>query len=182
MQKPRETPRGTSYRGDNKNNPHCYACSEIGHTTRDCPAVKDAIERRRKDKDRAASTSSVRALHMLPMLTDHNTTTENNNPKLRFLIDSGTMQHMTPYEEILQDITASSKQILTAGNHTLDAIGEGDTIIMNDLQLMNVLLAPDLHDSLLSVVTMNDHGYDITFNHDGVVSIRDKNDIIAEGY
>src|SRR4030081_1940499 len=116
------------------------------------------------------------------MLTDHSTTTENNNLKLHFLIYSGTMQHMTPYEEILQNITASSKQILTAGNHTLDAIGEGDMIIMNDLQLTNVLLAPDLHDSLLSVMTINDHGYDITFNHDGVVSIRDKNDIIAEGY
>src|SRR3979411_1893012 len=55
-------------------------------------------------------------------------------------------------------------------------------ILMDNLQLTNVLLAPDLHDSLLSIAAINDHGYDVTFNHNGVVTIQDGNTIIAEGY
>ena len=89
--------------------------------------------------------------------------TKREYPQLHFLIDSGTTQHMTPHREILQDIVASSKQISTAGNHVMDAIGEGNTIIMDDLQLMNVLLAPELQDSLISIAAINDHRYDVTF-------------------
>jgi len=169
-------PRSTMYKG-NKMNSQCYACSEFGHTTRECPTVKDAIEHYQKDKSKTVSTASVCTMHV-----KMNTSTEMNHLKLHFLIDSGTMQHMTPHEEILQNITASSKQILTAGNYLLNATGEGNMIIMNDLQLTNVLLAPDLQDSLLSITAVNDHGYDITFNCDGVVTIRDGNETIAEGY
>ena len=92
------------------------------------------------------------------------------------------MQHMTPYREITQHFTATSKQIATAGNHILRATGEGNTIVMDQLQLTNILLTPDLQDSLFSIAAVNDHGYDITFNHNGVVTILDGNTIIAEGY
>jgi hypothetical protein len=177
IRKPRYTPRSTSYKGKKTTNSRCYACSENGHTTRECPAVKDAIERCRKDKNKTASTSSVRTMHV-----STNSTTQRNHPKLRFLIDSGTTQHMTPHKEILENITASSKQILTAGNYMLNATGEGDTIVMNDLRLTNVLLAPELQDSLLSIAAINDHGYTVTFNCDGVVIIKDGNVTIAEGY
>jgi transposase InsO family protein len=158
-----------------KKNLYCYACSLAGHVTKDCPAVKVVIAQTRKDK--TASTSSVRTLH-----TSSDYTPEDGHSKLRFLIDSGTTQHMTPHRELLQDMTASSKRITTAGNHILDAVGEGNTIVMNDLQLTNVLYAPKLHDSLLSIAAVNDHGYDVTFSRNGVVAIRDGDDIIAEGY
>src|SRR5271170_7078576 len=107
---------------------------------------------------------------------------EEKHPKLCFLMDSGTTQHMTPHKEIIQDFTVSSKQIATAGKHILHAIGEGNMIIMDKLQLTNVLLAPDLQDSLLSIAAINDHGYNVTFNHNRVVTIQDRNTIIAEGY
>ena len=105
-----------------------------------------------------------------------------DNSKLHFLIDSGTTQHMTLYKEILQEITPFSKQISATGNHILNAIGEGDIIIMDSLWLTNVLLAPDLQDSLLSIAAINNHGYDIIFTCDGVVTIKDVNKTIAQGY
>ena len=71
---------------------------------------------------------------------------------------------------------------MTAGNHTLNAIREGNTIIMDDLQLTNVLLAPELQDSLLSIAAVNNHGYDVTFTRNGVVTIKNGNEIIAKGY
>ena len=37
----------------------CYACSEYGHITKDCPIVKEALDKRQKDKGKAVSTSSV---------------------------------------------------------------------------------------------------------------------------
>ena len=105
------------------------------------------------------------------------------NLRLHFLIDSGMTQHMTPHREILQDIAASSRQIVTMGNHKMNAIGEGNTIITNDnLQLTNVLLAPGLQDSLLSIAAVNNYGYDVTFDHNGEVNIKDRNKVIAKGY
>ena len=79
-------------------------------------------------------------------------------------------------------MTATSKQIITVGNHTLNAIGEGNTIIMDDLQLMNILLAPELQDSLLLIVAINNHGYDVTFTYNRVVTIKNGNEIIVEEY
>jgi hypothetical protein len=137
----------------------CYACSEYGHITKDCPIVKEALDKCQKDKGKAVSTSSIR---MLYTSTDDDMT-KREYPQLYFLIDSRTTQYMTPHREILQDIVASSKQISTVGNHVMDAIGEGNTIIMDDLQLMNVLLVPELQDSLISIAAINDHGYDVMF-------------------
>ena len=152
----------------------CYVCSKNGHIARECPAVKETIDRCRKDKNKTANTSSIRTMFASTNARDHS--------KLRFLIDSGTTQHMTPHREILQDIVATSKQISTACNHVTDAVGEGNTIVMDELQLTNVLLAPELQESLLSVAAVNDHGYDVTFKHNGEVVIADGNETIAEGY
>ena len=171
--KPRYT-----HRGNNKryNTPYCYICNEQGHHTKDCSTVKDAITHC-KDKGKAISTSSVKTL-----FTSTSCTMEKDHPKLRFLIDSGMTQHMTLYEQILQEITPTSKQISAAGNHILNAIGEGDTIVMDNLQLTNILLAPELQDSLLSIAAINDHGCDVTFHQDGVVSIKDIDKEIAKCY
>ena len=57
----RYTPRG-AYRGNST--PYCYVCSRTGHTTKQCYAVKDAIERHNRDKGKTASTSSVRTLYL----------------------------------------------------------------------------------------------------------------------
>ena len=64
----------------------------------------------------------------------------------------------------------------------MDAIGEGNSIIMNDLQLTNILLVPELQDSLLSIAAINDKRYDVIFNCNGIVTIKDDNEIIAERY
>ena len=114
------------------------------------------------------------------MLTTY--TMEEDYSKLHFLIDSRTTQHMTPYRDILQEITPSSKQISAACNHILDAIGEGNTIVMDNLWLTNVLLAPDLQDSLLSITAINNHRCDILFSCGGIVTIKDMNKTIAQGY
>ena len=175
--KPQDAYKGAPYRNDGTSI-QCYACSETGHTARECPVIRDAIDRYRKGKSKAISTSSVRTM----FTSTNDNRIKEDYPELRFLIDSGTTQHMTPHRELLQDFVATSKQITTAGNHVMDAIGEGNTIIMNDLQLTNVLLAPELQDSLLSIAAINDHEYDVTFNRNGRVTITDDNGTIAEGY
>ena len=104
--------------------------------------------------------------------------TNDSESDLRFVIDSGAMQHMTPNREIFEDLKPTSRKIKAAGNSILNAQGEGDlTVVIEgnnrtvNTTLTDVLYAPDLTESLLSVSAVNDHRYDVLFKHDRYVYI-----------
>src|SRR5579871_3594052 len=108
---------------------------------------------------------------------------------VRFVIDSGATQHMTPKKELFENLKPISKEIKATGNSVLNIEGQGDFAIIlkksnrrTNTILTDVLYAPDLTKSLFSVSKVNDHGYDILFKYDGHVFIQDQaSTIITEG-
>ena len=127
------------------------------------PALNNSAEYTSIDVSAVALTESVRPGRILE------------------LYDSGATQHMTPYRHLLSNYTAiSPKSINAANKHTFQAIGCGDlkiSVPMDNekasITLKNVLFAPDIGMTLISIGLVDRAGYSATFGN-GVCTIRDK--------
>ena len=94
--------------------------------------------------------------------------------EVKFVIDSGTTEHMTPQKELFDSLEPINREIMSAGHSTLDVEGLGHlTLILErgngettDATLENMLYVPGLRRSLFSVSATNDHGYTVTFKKD----------------
>src|ERR1039457_6305557 len=94
--------------------------------------------------------------------TDHN--------KTKYVIDSGTMQHMNLNRSDLINFTNMSKEVLIADDSRIHAYGSGDSlgkVITEDaastIMLKDVLYVPSLSAPLLSMAAINDNGVDVLF-------------------
>src|SRR5579871_2353040 len=159
--------RGGSYMSQGSSD---LACGEFGHIMIDCPAVKEVVERKQKEKARKPDSDRGTSTFF--------TTTEESNhiEQLRFILDSSTTQHMTPYKELLMDMKPSNKQIRAAGNSVLIVEVEGNIIIelgskmfSTNATVENIIYTPKLRESLLSITCINDHRFDVIFKRDGHV-------------
>ena len=89
------------------------------------------------------------------------------------LYDSGATRHMTPYRHLLSNYTPiAPKPINAANKHVFQAVGCGDLKIgiPNDdgktvITLRNVLYAPDIGMTLISIGLAARAGYTATFGH-----------------
>ena len=151
---------------------NCLACGEYGHIMMDCPAVKETVEKRKREKlQRSKDDHSAETTYFT-------TIEKKTDSRLRFILDSGSTSHMTPYKELIVDMKSSTKQIRAAGDSTLDVVGEGkiaaklgNSNYSMNATVENVLYTPELQESLMSIATINDHGHDIIFRQDGKVWI-----------
>src|SRR5579871_4693729 len=173
--------RGGSYMSQGSK---CLACGEFGHIMIDYPVVKEVVERKQKEKARKPDSDRGTSTFF--------TTTEESNHvgQLRFILDLGTTQHMTPYKELLMDMRPSNKQIRATGNSVLSVEAEGNIVIelgskmfSTNATVENVMYIPKLRESLLSIACINNHRFDVTFKRDGHVWIQNEfRYIIAEGH
>src|SRR5579871_6294316 len=162
----------------------CLAYGEFGHIIIDCPAVKEVVERKQKEK--ARKPDSDRGTSTFFTITEES----NHVGQLKFILDSGTTQYMTPYKELLMDMRPSNKQIRAAGNSVLSVEAEGNIVIelgskmfSTNATVENVMCTPKLRESLLSIAYINDHRFDVTFKRDGYIWIQNEfRHIIVEGH
>src|SRR5579871_3964099 len=162
-----------NFRGGYQNQNKCYICREFGHTAVHCPAVRETIEKKQRErlqiKDHAESSTSHMAFTFY-------TIADNEPERLRFILDSGTTQHMTPHKELLQEIRPSTRRIRAAGNSIIDVKGEGNILAqvgnMNSsisATIKDVLYSSKLRESLISIVVINNNRYDVLFKSNGLV-------------
>jgi Pol polyprotein, beta-barrel domain/GAG-pre-integrase domain len=98
------------------------------------------------------------------------------------LYDSGATRHMTPYRHLLSNyVSITLKPINTANKHTFQAVGCGDLKInvpmdkrKATIMLKNVLFAPEIGMTLISIGLVDRAGYTATFGN-GACTICDKN-------
>src|SRR5579871_905024 len=97
---------------------------------------------------------------------------------------------MTPYKELLIDMRPLNKQIRAAGNSVLSVEAEGNIVIelrskmfFTNTTVENVIYTPKLRESLLLIVCINDHRFDVIFKRDRHVWIQNEfGYIITEGH
>src|SRR5882724_7744715 len=87
------------------------------------------------------------------------------------LYDSGATRHMTPHKDLLSNfISIAPKPINAANQLTFRAIGRGDLTIhvpnngqTSNIMLQDVLYAPDIGVTLVSIGLIDKAGYSVTF-------------------
>jgi len=162
----------------------CFQCNKVGHLLADCPDV-DAKPRNRGGVSMFASAGV--ALHGSQSPEDHEVAMVGALPK-GWVVDSGASHHMTGGEEAMTrlgpcdpvKITLANVKVHTAtksGTVEFDALVEGDTVRMT---LEDVLVVPGLAVSLLSVPTVVDRAFEVTFHKSGV-HIAKAGRVVAEG-
>jgi hypothetical protein len=98
------------------------------------------------------------------------------------LYDSGATRHMTPYRDLLENYMAIIPKSINAVNkHTFQAVGRGNLTAQvpnggsaTTIMLKDVLYAPDITVTLISVSRIDTTGYSALFEG-GACTIRDRN-------
>jgi len=162
----------------------CFQCNKVGHLLADCPDG-DAKPRNRGRVSMFASAGV--ALHGSHSPEDQDVAAVGALPD-GWVVDSGASHHMTRGEEAIAclgpcdpvKITLANGKVHTAtksGTVEFDALVEGDTVRMT---LEDVLVVLGLAVSLLSVPTVVDRGFEVTFHKSGV-HIAKAGRVVAEG-
>ncbi len=134
----------------------CFACQKVGYLKRDCPL------RNRRDGSNNNNIESI---------------TDYSKPRHRKhkcpIVDSGCTLHLTSDKDKLASPTtiAQSALIRKADGTTLKATHKGAMTLTHEtgktLTLQDVLLVPELSEDLISVKSLNEKGFCVTFTPDG---------------
>ncbi|CAH2083649.1 unnamed protein product [Euphydryas editha] len=139
--------------------PRCYNCNGYGHFAKFCTSTKKVNrtenEKGKKDTGFIAAFSAFSG--------------DNYN---KWFMDSGASMHMTGNRQWMYNVTEPPvKKITVANKEPLSVKGIGYTDVKlaqgKNIQLKNVLYVPDLAVNLLSVSTIVNSGYKVTFTQRG---------------
>ena len=110
-----------------------------------------------------------------------NNANKDNQKYLRlssWCVDSGASSHMTPKDVLFTTFTSTTgKEVVTADGTALKILGHGTVNLKSNIagktiRLKNVLLVPDLQESLISVQKLNANGVEVLFSKMGFVLTR----------
>jgi hypothetical protein len=149
----------------------CFACNKMGHYVGQCP--------NRKKKKQGGTTTSTeedefasqfeREMSLLVSLSTVET------PSSVWYIDSGASSHMSGVREHFTDLTESGIKLeIVLGNNTIvRAAGRGTVSFQRELRppmvFRDVLYVPGLKKNLISVSTIQDRGFEVSFRGDEVL-------------
>lgn len=93
-----------------------------------------------------------------------------NSPHAK-IFDSGTSQHLSPYQNDIKNFTTiSPKPFKAANKHGFSAVGKGELVVdipngavTSDLRLTEVLYSPEVGYTLVSIGRLDDMGFNVTF-------------------
>ena len=194
---------------ERKDRTKCFICTKLGHYNYECPELKDIIaehkekketqkKKQKAKKDNSDSESDKDAQSYFVTISNKTSAflatveeVDNKDRDKNFIIDSGATHHMSSKKQLFRNIKPYNKKVTIADENLLTAQGKGDIAVTYKYtdkvdkaeHLKNVLYVPELKRSLLSVATINDQDYDVTFKRNGKVLVQDDNgNIIAEGF
>lgn len=156
-----------SYRNDKTHNskpkppmktrsPRCFNCNGYGHFAKFCKKPKKA-----HSKDNKEPESFIAAFSVFDSKTNK-----------RWYIDSGASMHMCSNKEWLCNVREPSVKTVTVANReplSVECVGDISINVSqhSKIQLKNVLHVPGLAANLISVSTVTQAGYKVTFNANG---------------
>jgi transposase InsO family protein len=144
-----------------KPNLKCYNCGKMGHKSRICWS-KPKNDGKNKNNENDAMT--VVACN-----------TELTNSRNTWYLDSGATRHMCRDRTSFMDFDeCEQSKVYTAADHFVKSTGTGELQldaklnrrVTNPIKLKKVLCVPDLQKNLLSVSSVTDNGYTVTFGKD----------------
>jgi len=143
----------------------CFKCKKKGHMSKDCKSKKDESKNVGDAMTAIACNTGI---------------IEKSNS---WLLDSGASRHMCNVEQRFENLNVDEQfKIFTAADQSINSLGCGDVKInakingnsTNLVQLKDALHVPNLRNNLLSVSSITDHGYTVTFRqNDAIVNRQD---------
>jgi hypothetical protein len=147
----------------------CFRCDKYGHIARNCPTKKKGIQ-----------IASIVDVDLEPHQRDEDTKDESfffissfsgtiPTDSDIWLIDSGASRHMTGYREHLTDLLEKECRLHVVlgynARYTMKGVGTSTFQLDYDtpLQLSEVLFVPGMKRNLVSVSSLDDKGYKVTF-------------------
>lgn len=136
----------------------CYNCGKNGHMSRQC----------RSKPKRSESNDEGNAMTAIACNADI------KKSKI-WCLDSGATRHMCNDEQIFSNLNKDSQlKVYTAGEQFIKSNGVGDVnlsvklnrYVTNPVKLKNTLCVPGLRNNLLSVSSVTDNGFTVTFEKD----------------
>jgi hypothetical protein len=159
---------GHKHRKDNSNI-QCFICDKYGHIARNCPTKKKGrqhasivdvdLEPHQRDEDINDETFFFVSTLSSKIPTDSDI----------WLIDSGPSRHMIGYREHLTDLVEKESHIHVVlgdnAKYTVKGVGSSTFQLDSDipLQLSEVLYVPGMKRNLVSIYSLEDKGYKVTF-------------------
>jgi len=134
----------------------CFNCDKVGHMSRNCKA---------KPKNNGSNDVS-------DAMTAIACNTEMIDKPKTWYLDSGATKHMCNDKRIFETIKDDNQlKVYTAAEHFVKSNGVGDINlniktnqnVTNSVKLKNALYVPELRNNLLSVSSVTDNGYTVTF-------------------
>lgn len=134
----------------------CYNCGKNGHMSRHCKSKQKSNESNEVDNVMTAIACNTEIVKKSKV----------------WCLDSGATRHMCNDERIFTTMNENNQsKVYTAAEHFVQSNGEGDVNlsaklnrhVTKSIKLKNALYVPELRNNLLSVPSVTDNGYTVTF-------------------
>jgi hypothetical protein len=146
----------------------CFFCNKMGYYVEQCP------NRKKKKKQGGTTTSAEkdefasqfeREMSLLVSLSTVET------PSSVWYIDSGASSHMSGVREHFTDLTkfVIKLEIVLENNTIVRAVGRGTVSLRPPMLFRDVLYVPGLKKNLISVSTIQDRGFEVSFRGEEVL-------------
>jgi hypothetical protein len=154
----------------------CFRCDKYGHIARDCPTRKKGrqhasivdVDSEPHQRDEYIKDEAFFFISALSGTVPTNSDI--------WLIDSGASRHMTRYREHLIDLVEKESRldVLLGDNarYTVKGVVSSTFQLNSDIppQLSGVLYVPGMKRNLVSVSTLEDKGYKVTFSEEKFIA------------
>lgn len=145
----------------------CFYCGKEGHRIKDCYSRKNYHERNQRRRVSPSNTISNRKNDYAMMAT-----TESNSNATSWIIDSGASHHIVGNKELfvkgsltesrpISILLGTNERVSSYYNGTINLCTENGTKI----KLVNVLYCPEIRNNLLSVLRIQEKGYEVIFKN-----------------
>jgi hypothetical protein len=165
----------------------CFRCDKYGHIARNCPTKKKGRQHASTvdvDSERHQRDEDIKDEAFFFISTLSGTVPTDSDI---WLIDNGASRHMTRYREHLTDLVEkeSCLHVVLGDNarYTVKGVGSSTFQLDSDipLQLSEVLYVPGMKRNLVSISSLEDKGYKVTFSEGKVLRWHQNSHMYSSG-